>query len=212
MTAWEVAVAAVVGFLLGSVNPALIIARARGIDLRGAGSGNPGATNAGRIMGRRTGVIVAAADVLKGFVPAVVASLLWGVEIGMVAGFAAVLGHVLSPFLRFRGGKGVATAAGAILGTQPLWLLPALLVFWLTFALVRRMAVASIVTALALVPIALLFRAPGYGVLFMAALAVVILLRHWRNIAELLGVGRPDAAAGGAAESASGSGNGDDEL
>ena len=104
-------VATLIGYLVGTVSPAVLLARRRGVDLRAVGSGNPGASNAGRALGRRTGVLVAVLDVLKGAVPAVAFG---GVDhrAGLVAGVAAVLGHVTSPFLRGRGGRGAATAAG----------------------------------------------------------------------------------------------------
>ena len=117
---WQLLVAAVVGFLVGSINPATIVARARGINLRDIGSGNPGATNTARALGARTGVLVGFLDIMKGFIPAAAFSQ-WGPAAGEVAGLAAVLGHIFSPFLKGRGGKGVATTLGAVLGVQPLW-------------------------------------------------------------------------------------------
>ncbi|MDQ1586073.1 MAG: acyl phosphate:glycerol-3-phosphate acyltransferase, partial [Actinomycetota bacterium] len=91
MSALAVAAAAVVGYLLGAVSPAALIARARGIDLRGEGSGNPGATNVGRVLGLRWGVLVGVLDVLKGFVPAVLVFTVFGDGAGEVAGAAAVV-------------------------------------------------------------------------------------------------------------------------
>lgn len=123
------------GYVIGAISPASIIARARGIDLRGQGSGNPGATNAGRLMGRKTGIVVALIDIAKGYVPAAVAAAVWGDEYGMIAGLAAIVGHVTSPFLGFRGGKGVATAGGVVLALRPLWAVPVLAVFILVYLL-----------------------------------------------------------------------------
>ena len=113
------AVAAVLAFLLGAVNPATILARVLGKDLTHSGSGNPGATNAGRVLGVRWGVVVGVLDVLKGLVPVVVAHELLGPVVALVVGLAVVLGHIWSPFLRGHGGKGVATSLGAILAVQP---------------------------------------------------------------------------------------------
>ena len=107
---WLIA-AAGVGYLLGSVNPATVIARVRDVDLRATGSGNPGATNAARAMGTRTGVVVGLLDVAKGFLPAVFFTVYCGHTVGDVAGFAAVLGHITSPWLRGRGGKGAIERA-----------------------------------------------------------------------------------------------------
>ena len=105
-------VVAVVCFLIGSINPASLVARALGRDLRSAGSGNPGATNAGRVLGRKWGVLVLVLDVAKAWLPTVLVLRTMGTVPALVAGLAVVLGHVFSPFLRGRGGKGVACALG----------------------------------------------------------------------------------------------------
>ena len=111
-------VAVVLGFFVGAVSPATIIAKARHVDLR-QGSGNPGATNAGRVLGVRWGVAVGLLDVLKGLVPTLLALWLGDRLTAYAVGLACVLGHVLSPFLRGRGGKGVATSMGAVLAVFP---------------------------------------------------------------------------------------------
>ena len=175
-------VAAVVGYLVGALSPATVLARRRGIDLRAVGSGNPGATNAGRALGRRTGVLVAALDVVKGLLPAVGFGMV-DHQAGLVAGVAAVLGHVTSPFLRGRGGKGVATAAGAILGSQPLWA-PVVVLVWLAAVLAFRwVALASVLAALSLLVVALV---RGEDVLWAAALALVVVVRHQPNVRRRL--------------------------
>ena len=176
--------AAVTGYAVGSVNPAAIFARVRGTDLREVGSGNPGATNAGRAFGWRVGVLVALLDMLKGFLPVIAFEAVGLPEAGLVAGVAAVLGHVTSPFLRGRGGKGVATSLGAILAVQPWWAVIALAVFGATFALTRRVGLASVAAALALVPAALWVHSTTAQVAFAVALAVVVVARHRRNLAS----------------------------
>src|SRR5439155_21945579 len=110
-----------VGYLVGGLSPATLLARRRGVDLTKSGSGNPGATNASRLLGRRAGVLVGLLDLVKGALPAAAFGLA-DARAGLVAGFAAVLGHGSSPYLRGRGGKGVATSAGAVLGSQPVLL------------------------------------------------------------------------------------------
>lgn len=174
--------AVVVGYFLGTINPAVLIARARGIDLRAIGSGNPGASNAGRALGRRTGVLVALLDVAKGAVPAA----LFGIgahEWGLVAGLFAVAGHITSPWLRGKGGKGVATAAGAILGSHPLWLVVVLAAWLLVLAVSRWIALASMSAAAAVLVTALVV---GEDRLWAAAIAVVVLARHTGNVARRL--------------------------
>ena len=173
-------VAALVGYLGGTVSPAVLLARRRGVDLRAVGSGNPGASNAGRALGRRTGVLVAILDVLKGAVPA---AAFGGVDhrAGLVAGVAAVLGHITSPFLRGRGGRGVATAAGAILGSHPLWA-PVVVAIWLVvLAGSRWIALASVAAALSVLVVALVVEQDRLWALLLAA---VVVARHQPSLAR----------------------------
>jgi glycerol-3-phosphate acyltransferase PlsY len=181
LSSWWWPAAAGVGYLVGSVSPAAIVARLRGVDLRGSGSGNPGATNAGRVMGARVGVLVGLLDVLKGFVPAYAFGLV-DHELGLVAGAAAVVGHVTSPFLKGRGGRGVATSLGAVLAVEPVWALVALATFGVTVALTRWVALGSMLAAVALVVCAVVSGAPWPDLLFVIALATVVELRHVPNV------------------------------
>lgn len=179
---WQVLVAAAVGFIVGAINPATLIARARGVNLRVIGSGNPGATNTARALGARTGVLVGVLDVLKGLVPALVFSAWGGLAAGEVAGLAAVLGHIFSPFLRGRGGKGVATTLGAVLGVQPLWALPMLLAFALVFALTRKVGLGAVAGAVVLVALGIWASDSQGEQWFGIALGVVVIIRHQANI------------------------------
>ncbi|MBK5306582.1 MAG: glycerol-3-phosphate acyltransferase [Frankiaceae bacterium] len=176
------AAAVVVGYLIGAVSPATWLAARRGIDLRGVGSGNPGASNAGRALGRRTGVIVALLDVLKGFVVAAGFGLI-DHRAGLVAGVAAVIGHVTSPFLRGRGGKGVATALGAILGSNPAWAPIVLLVWVIVLGVSRWIALASVLAAMSILVIAVVV---GEDVIWAAALAAIVVARHQTNFVRRL--------------------------
>lgn len=162
MLVWIIAIPA--AFALGSVPFGMLIARARGVDLRQVGSGNVGATNVGRALGPRWFAIVFALDLCKGLLPTLASGWAAGtlgtltVEpgdawpwLGTMA--AAVLGHMYSPFLGFRGGKGVATGLGATLGVFPALTIPALFaagVFAVVFALWRYVSAASIAAALSL--------------------------------------------------------------
>ena len=143
-----VAAMVAVAFFWGGINPATLIGRLLGRDVTRAGSGNPGATNAGRVLGRKWGILVGVLDVLKGFLPAFLAAQFYGLLVGYLLGIAAVLGHVFSPYLRGRGGKGVATALGAILGVHPWYAVVLLLVFVVVFALSRWVALGSLVCLL----------------------------------------------------------------
>ena len=176
--------AAAVGYGVGSVSPASIVARLRGTDLSTVGSGNPGATNAARAFGWQVGVLVGVLDVLKGFLPVLAFDLLGAPVAGMVAGLAAVLGHVTSPWLRGRGGKGVATSLGAVLAVQPLWAVPVLVVFFTVVLVTKRVGLASVSGALMLVPASILIHDRPAELLFANALAALIVVRHRSNIVE----------------------------
>ncbi len=178
-----VVVAVAVGYAIGSLSPAVAVARVRGVDLRTSGSGNPGATNAGRVLGWPFGVLVGLLDVAKGFVPA----LAFGsveVELALWAGAAAVLGHVTSPILRGRGGRGVATALGAVLAVQPWWALLAVVGFGLTVAVTRWVALASMVAGVVLVSAALVAADSTGQLVWAVFLAAVVEIRHVPNIAR----------------------------
>lgn len=192
-------VAAVVAFLLGSVNPATILARVLGKDLAGSGSGNPGATNAGRVLGVRWGVVVGLLDVLKGYLPVVVVQAVMGTVPALCAGLAVVLGHIWSPFLRGHGGKGVATSLGAILAVQPWFALAIVVVFGVLVWRMRWVAGASVSACLVLLLLGLgtwVGWVPG-GTRDVGAwcvvLALVVIYRHRRNI-ELWVAARRDSS------------------
>lgn len=204
MTIWVVA--AIVGYVLGMLNPASLIARVRRIDLRRIGSGNPGATNVGRALGVRWGVLVAVLDMLKGFVPAYVFFVIGGFPAGEIAGVAAVVGHITSPLLRGRGGKGVATALGAILGVAPWLALIVLVVFVIGVAVLRRIGLASVVAAICLsiagiMSVELAWYPPSVAI-FATVIAVLVLLRHGRNVREALRPQRPESTSTGEDERA----------
>jgi acyl phosphate:glycerol-3-phosphate acyltransferase len=181
VNALVIALAAVGGYLVGAVSPAALLARSRHVDLRGLGSGNPGATNVGRVLGLRWGVLVALLDVAKGFLPALGFSLVDS-DAGLVAGAAAVVGHVSSPFLRGRGGKGVAAAFGGVLGVAPFWALGLLVVFAVVVGLTRWIALASMTTAVALFVVSLVTDTDVEHRVWAGFLAAVILIRHRTNV------------------------------
>ncbi|GAA4401751.1 glycerol-3-phosphate 1-O-acyltransferase PlsY [Fodinibacter luteus] len=184
----QVAVVAVVCFLIGSVNPASLLARAFGRDLRSSGSGNPGATNAGRVLGRRWGVVVLLLDVGKAWLPTLLVLRTMGTVPAVVAGTAVVLGHMFSPFLRGRGGKGVASALGAVLAVEPVVALVALVVFALAKTVLPFVGEASVVT---MVAVAVVGAAAALGLVsfvepvvgaWLLGLSLLVLSRHRRNI------------------------------
>ena len=179
-----VVVAMALGFLIGSVNPATIVASVLHGDLR-QGSGNPGATNVGRVLGVRWGVVVGALDVLKGLVPTLLALWLGDRFTAYAVGLATVLGHVLSPFLHGRGGKGVATSMGAVLAVFPWFAMAMALVFALVLWVTRSVAGSSIVAAALLGLCAALAPVPdpvAAGRLWGVGIALLVIARHHGNI------------------------------
>lgn len=178
---WAVLAAGFASYWIGSLSPADAAARLRGADLRGTGSGNPGATNAARTMGVRVGVLVGLLDVIKGYVPVWYFSR-YGDPAGQVAGLAAVIGHITSPFLQGRGGKGVATSLGAILALNPLWAIPVLVAFGVTVAITRRVGIGSVVGGLALIPTTIVDWDSWADAAFAIGLSALILYRHRRNV------------------------------
>ena len=185
--------AAVLGFFVGAVNPATIIATVRHADLR-QGSGNPGATNVGRVLGMRWGVVMGVLDVIKGLVPTFLALWLADRFTAYAVGLAAVLGHVLSPFLRGRGGKGVATSMGAVLAVFPLLALVMLVVFGLTLWRTRSMAGSSMVATGLLGLYAGSAPLPdpvAAGRVWGICIALLVIVRHHGNIRRWV---RPDPA------------------
>ena len=185
--AWWV-IAAVVGYGLGAINPAAIVARVFHVDLRSTGSGNPGATNVGRALGPRWAVLVGFLDILKGFIPAVVFGTVVGQTAGEVAGIAAVVGHITSPYLRGRGGKGVATTLGAILGVQPLLAVPVLIAFGIGVAVWHRVGLGAVLGAVALIVSGLVAWGAGWiddtDMWFAVVLGMLVLVRHQRNVRD----------------------------
>ena len=179
-----VALAVGLGFFVGSVNPATIVATVRHADLR-QGSGNPGATNVGRVLGVRWGIVVGVVDVVKGLVPTLLALWLGDRFTAYAVGLAAVLGHVLSPFLRGRGGKGVATSMGAVLAVFPWFALAMALAFAMVLWRTRSVAGSSIVAAGLLGLYAGLAPLPepvAAGRLWGVCIAVLVIVRHHGNI------------------------------
>jgi glycerol-3-phosphate acyltransferase PlsY len=175
-------------YLVGSIPFGVVVVRlARGEDIRARGSGNIGASNVWRTYGRSLGLPVAVLDVLKGFVPALVALRLGGEWVGVVAGTVAMLGHARPVWLGFRkGGKMVATAGGVSLALAPLAALLCLGVWLATFALFRYASLASIVTAVALPLACLALGEPWPTVAFGAAAGAGVLVLHRQNAARLL--------------------------
>jgi glycerol-3-phosphate acyltransferase PlsY len=175
-------------YFLGTFPTAVLVARSKGHDVLHEGSGNPGATNVYRVAGRRAGAAVFAGDFLKGVLAAAAGALIEGrhTNLALALGTAAVVGHCLPVQRRFRGGKGVATAAGFALVVEPLIGLAAAAVWFTLLKLTHRASIASVTVAVAAPVAILLWRGPHTEAAVMGAVALFVVSRHWRNISRLL--------------------------
>ena len=181
-------------YFLGSIPVGVLAARAKGIDLTQVGSGNVGATNVNRALGKQWGIAVFLLDMLKGLIPTLSARYLFPAHVGslhpqavwMLVGILAVLGHTKSVFLNFKGGKGISTSLGVCLGAAPLVAVSAFTFFVLILATTRYMSVASILAVASSVGFALLI--PGQSpqiIPIFALLAVAVIVLHRNNIGRL---------------------------
>jgi glycerol-3-phosphate acyltransferase PlsY len=199
--------AAIGGYFLGSIPTGYLVVRAKGIDIRTVGSGNIGATNVFRILGKPAGMFVLGVDALKGFA-AVAIIVNWYPELhrwlprffsadgypdnqlrenlGIVAGIFAVLGHNYTCWLKFKGGKGIATSAGVLVALVPWALLIILVIFILVFALTRYVSLSSIAASFAL-PFAAWLTGSSLTLVFITTgLGALAIYKHKGNIQRLL--------------------------
>jgi len=176
------------GYLSGSLIFGEIVAKLKGVDLRGVGSGNVGATNVTRALGKRYGVLVFLLDALKGFIPVYVASLFTGKDSIWTAltGLAAVLGHMYPLFFGFRGGKGVATAFGVLLAFSPFIAFLTLCVWAGVLLWKRYVSLASMVSSSAGAFLLLLSEKPLHFGIVGLFITLLIIYRHKDNINRLI--------------------------
>ena len=190
MTPLNIALVSIVGYLLGAISFAVIVARSQGVDILKYGSGNPGATNVTRALGSKYGNIVFACDALKGFIAAGW-PLLWmgeaGLQLGIIGLIASIIGHSFSVFLKFKGGKGVATTMGGLVAIMPIVLLIGVAAWAAIYFTIRMVAIASILFAVSL-PISAywLYGSGDPRLTLGVVLGVLIVLRHRSNISRML--------------------------
>lgn len=179
----------ILAYLAGSFPTAWLVGRAMGIDLRQEGSGNLGGTNAFRVLGARGGIPVVAVDVTKGYVPAALFPLWDGSalpELALLYGLLAIIGHVWPVWLRFRGGKGVATGGGVLLALAPLAALVALLIWIGIVMLTRTVSIASLIAATSVPFVATLTGAQFSTVMFCAGVAAFVWWTHRSNLGRII--------------------------
>jgi glycerol-3-phosphate acyltransferase PlsY len=175
--------AALAAYLVGSIPFSYLVARRRGVDVRAVGSGNVGATNVMRSVGRGAGLLAFALDFLKGLAGAQLGRMIEPQgPLPAVCAVMAVLGHMYPVWLRFQGGKGVATGAGAFLPLAPIATAVALVVFAATLALTRYVSLGSMVGAVTLAATAALTGAPRPVWIAAAVMAALIVWKHRANI------------------------------
>lgn len=187
MTVVSILLVTIIGYLLGAISFAVIIARSKGVDIFKEGSGNPGATNIKRILGKRWGNVVFALDALKGFTSAGMPLMVYDDDrLAVIGLIAAILGHSFSVFLKFRGGKGVATTIGGLLAIMCPALLIGLVVWLIIFYTKKVVALASIFFAVSL-PLSAYFIYGTEDPRFYlgVVLALFIVGRHRSNIIRM---------------------------
>lgn len=179
-----VVLSTVIAYFIGCISPSIMLAKARGIDIKKEGSGNAGTTNALRVMGKKAGAITLVIDILKGVVAVLIGNLIAGPVAGMCCAVTAFCGHVWPVFYRFKGGKGVATAFGVLLGIDVWLALAALGVVLVAVLISKRMSVGSLAGAVCF-PALALFLEPDF-IIPGTALAIAIIIKHRANIARIL--------------------------
>jgi len=182
-----------VGYLCGAVSWAVVIAKLKGVDIRKTGSGNPGATNVTRVLGKKWGVLCFFLDFLKGLIPT--SAAVWLLDelpgAAVCAGAAAVAGHMWPVFLKFKGGKGVSTTAGVLAALAPFSLILSGALWGVVFKLFRYVSLASVLAAIALplsafvLDTAGIYPLPVETIVVLTALSALSILKHAGNIKRL---------------------------
>ena len=185
----------IIPYLIGSINFAIVLSKLRGEDIRDHGSKNAGATNMLRTYGKKAAIITLVGDFLKGTIAVLIGMILFGMFGQYLAALFAVLGHVFPIYYKFKGGKGIATAAGTILACEPLVLLALVTIFAVIVGFTKYVSLASITVAL-IYPMLLdryykIFPpyegyVSGIHILFVFILSAIVFFKHYPNMKRLL--------------------------
>ncbi len=185
MSPLAIAISAVAAYFVGTIPSAIIVARAKGIDITSFGSGNPGASNVGRALGFKYFAVVFIIDVAKGAIPTLL--VLNNRPAAYICGAAAVLGHVFPITRKFKGGKGVATGAGVLLPLFPVIMLICMVSWFTIMKLSKKAALASVlVVPLSLVLIVTMGKRASWEVFAFVGITLLIEVRHVSNIKRML--------------------------
>ncbi|KXZ15109.1 glycerol-3-phosphate acyltransferase [Bacillus nakamurai] len=186
-----IALLIILAYLIGSIPSGLVVGKlAKGIDIREHGSGNLGATNAFRTLGVKAGSIVIAADILKGTLAAALPYLLHIPIHPLLAGVAAVIGHVFPVFAKFKGGKAVATSAGVLLFYAPLLFVTMVAVFFIFLYLTKFVSLSSMLTGIYTIIYCLFVKDP-YLLIVVTLLTAFVIYRHRANIKRIINKTEP---------------------
>ncbi len=177
----------VFAYLLGSIPFGVLFARAQSVDLREHGSGNIGATNVARVLGKKAGILTLIGDALKGWLAVALTSWVLGNPVAIaVAGLMAFFGHLFSVFLKFKGGKGVATGLGIHLYMMPMASLGAMGVFAFTLWISSYVSLSSIIASIVLPIFGIILKAPLPYVYMSLVIAVLVIFKHHENIRRIV--------------------------
>ncbi|MBR6585722.1 MAG: glycerol-3-phosphate 1-O-acyltransferase PlsY [Firmicutes bacterium] len=181
---WKIVLAVIIAYALGNISPSIIQGKLHGIDIKKEGSGNAGTTNTLRVLGKKAAVITLVIDVLKGVAAVLIGNALAGEQAGYLCALAVFCGHIWPCIYGFKGGKGVATAFGALLAVNWALGLSALAIVALGVIVTMKMSVGSILGA-ATFPLVCWFIEPGF-IAIGTVMAVIILVKHRANIGRLM--------------------------
>lgn len=176
--------AVIVSYLLGNINPAILVSRALGGDIREKGSGNAGTTNMLRVYGKKAAAATLLIDIFKGTLAVIIGRFAGGESLAYACGFAAICGHIWPAVWGFKGGKGIATGLGIILGISPLYALCELAIAVIFFVTTKMVSPGSLAAAAALPILALKF-APGFKY-YALVMALIVIFKHRSNIKKLI--------------------------
>ena len=180
-----------VSYLIGAVPFGLLLSMRSGVDIRSQGSKNIGATNVGRLLGKKLGIMTLAADIAKGFLPMYIAAQLLPESPDRnfavaLCGAATVTGHMFPVYLGFKGGKGVATGLGVFLFLAPKAVLGCLGVFAVAVLVSGFVSLGSLLGSLAVIPVLWLTGEPGWKIILAAFVVFMIWIKHYQNISRLM--------------------------
>ena len=180
---WKIIISIIIAYLLGNISPSIILGKLHGIDIKKEGSGNAGTTNALRVLGKKAALITLIIDIGKGVLAVVIGKLIGGEAVGYLCALAVFCGHIWPCFYRFKGGKGVATAFGAILAVNWILGLSALGIVAVGVALSQRMSVGSLLGSVTF-PLICWLLEPDF-IHIGCIMAVSVLIKHRANIGRL---------------------------